>query len=91
MDVILLEKIENLGGIGDMVSVKAGYGRNYLLPTGKAKLATKANMAEFEAMRAELEQRAAKELAAAKARAEKLDGLRVARPGGTRTRGAPRH
>lgn len=77
MDVILLEKVENLGGIGDLVSVKAGYGRNFLLPTGKAKLATKENMAEFEAMRAELEQRAAEELAAAQARAAKLDGLRV--------------
>lgn len=77
MEVILLEKVENLGGIGDMVSVKSGYGRNFLLPQGKATLATAENMAEFEARRAELEKKAAEELAAAKARADKLQGARV--------------
>ena len=77
MEVILLEKVENLGGIGDKVTVKPGFGRNYLLPQGKATLATPANLAEFEARRAELEAKAAEELAAAKARAEKLEGARV--------------
>lgn len=72
MQVILLERIENLGGIGDQVKVKPGYGRNYLLPQGKAALATKMNIAKFEAMRAELEARAAKELQAAQERAEKI-------------------
>ena len=80
MEVILLEKVENLGGIGDKVTVKPGYGRNYLLPHGKATLATPANLAEFEARRAELEAKAAEELAAAKARAEKLEGARVEIP-----------
>lgn len=55
MEVILLEKIANLGNLGDKVNVKAGYGRNYLLPQGKATAATPANIAEFEARRAELE------------------------------------
>ena len=77
MEVILLEKVETLGGIGDKVTVKPGYGRNYLLPQGKATLATAANLAEFEARRAELEAKAAEELAAAKARAAKLEGARV--------------
>lgn len=77
MDVILLEKVENLGGIGDKVSVKAGYGRNYLLPQGKATLATAKNLAEFEARRAELEAKAAESLAAAKKRAESLGGAKV--------------
>lgn len=77
MEVILLEKVENLGGIGDKVTVKPGFGRNYLLPQGKATLATPANLAEFEARRADLEAKAAEELGAAKARAEKLEGARV--------------
>ncbi len=72
MEVILLEKIENLGGIGDKVSVRPGYGRNFLLPKGKAKLATKANLVEFEALRAELEKKAADELAHAEKRAADL-------------------
>ena len=72
MQVILLERIENLGGIGDQVKVKPGYGRNYLLPQGKAALATPINVARFEAMRAELEAKAAAELAAAQERAEKI-------------------
>ncbi|MEL6198661.1 MAG: 50S ribosomal protein L9 [Pseudomonadota bacterium] len=80
MEVILLEKVENLGGIGDKVTVKPGYGRNFLLPQGKATLATPANLAEFEARRAELEAKAAEELAAAKSRAETLEGARVEIP-----------
>ena len=80
MEVILLEKVENLGGIGDKVTVKAGYGRNFLLPQGKATLATPVNLAEFEARRAELEARAAAELAAAEERAGKLNGARVEIP-----------
>ena len=71
MEVILLEKVENLGSIGDKVSVKPGYGRNYLVPKGKAKLATPANLAAFEAHRAELETKAAQELADAEAREAK--------------------
>lgn len=72
MQVILLNKVENLGTLGDIVNVRAGYARNFLIPYGKAKAATKANMAEFEARRAELESQAAAELAAAVAQAEKL-------------------
>ena len=75
MEVILLEKIENLGGIGDTVKVKSGYGRNYLIPQGKATLATPEHLAEFEARRAELEARAADELTSAQARAEKFEDL----------------
>lgn len=75
MNVILLDKVENLGDIGDLVTVKPGYGRNFLIPQGKAALATKANMAEVEARRAELEKRVAEETAAAKARAELIQGM----------------
>lgn len=74
MEVILLENIGNLGNLGDKVKVKAGYGRNFLLPTGKAVPATSANVQEFEARRAELEKAAQEKLAAAKARAEELEG-----------------
>ena len=77
MNVILLDNVENLGKIGDLVKVKPGYGRNYLLPQGKAALATKANLAEVEARRAELEKAAAEELAAAKSRAELIDGMEL--------------
>ncbi|MGM0563944.1 MAG: 50S ribosomal protein L9 [Pseudomonadota bacterium] len=77
MDVILLEKIGNLGVLGDKVSVKSGYARNYLIPQGKAKMATPENLREFEERRAELEAQAAEQLATAQARAEKLDGLEV--------------
>ncbi len=77
MEVILLEKVQNLGNLGDKVQVKAGFGRNFLVPYGKAVPATKENVAKFEARRAELEQAAQEKLAAARARAEKLDGLRV--------------
>ena len=59
MEVILMESVENLGAVGDKVSVKSGFARNYLVPQGKAKLATAANLAEFEARRAELEKLAA--------------------------------
>jgi large subunit ribosomal protein L9 len=75
MEVILLEKVENLGNIGDQVNVKSGYGRNFLLPKGKATLATAENIAIFDARRAELEAKQAEELAAAQARADKLEGL----------------
>ncbi len=72
MDVILLQKVSNLGNIGDRVEVKSGYGRNYLLPSGKATLATPANVAKFEARRAELEKIAREQLAEAESRAEQL-------------------
>ncbi|MEM7764095.1 MAG: 50S ribosomal protein L9 [Pseudomonadota bacterium] len=77
MDVILLEKVENLGGIGDKVSVKSGYGRNFLLPQGKATLATPENLEAFEARRAELEAREAEALSAAQKRATTLKDARV--------------
>ena len=77
MEVILLQKIANLGDIGDRVTVKPGFGRNYLLPGGKATLATPVNIAKFEARRAELETRATTELAAAKTRAAALEGFKL--------------
>ncbi len=77
MEVILLQKIANLGDIGDRVRVKPGFGRNYLLPGGKATLATPVNIAKFEARRAELEIRATTELAAAQARAAALEGFKL--------------
>ena len=77
MQVILLEKVGKLGSIGDQVSVKSGFARNFLFPYGKAVPATSANVAEFEARRAELEAAAAEKLAAAEARAEKLNELTV--------------
>ncbi|MEI5640413.1 MULTISPECIES: 50S ribosomal protein L9 [unclassified Pseudoalteromonas] len=75
MQVILLDKIANLGGLGDQVNVKAGFARNFLFPQGKAVPATKANIETFEARRAELEAKIAEELTAAQARAEKLEAL----------------
>ena len=72
MQVILLEKVANLGDLGDQVKVRAGYGRNYLIPKKKAVAATKANIEMFEARRAELEKAAAESLAAAQARAEQI-------------------
>ncbi|AOS96665.1 50S ribosomal protein L9 [Microbulbifer aggregans] len=72
MEVILLDKVGKLGNVGDRVEVKAGFGRNFLLPTGKAIAATAANVAEFEAKRAELEAAAAAKVSAAESRAEKL-------------------
>lgn len=80
MNVILLDSVENLGDIGDLVNVKAGYGRNYLLPAGKAALATPANIKEFEARRKELEKAAAEELIAAKARADLIRGMQLVIP-----------
>ncbi|AGM40654.1 50S ribosomal protein L9 [Spiribacter salinus M19-40] len=77
MDVILLEKVANLGGLGDTVKVRNGYGRNYLIPQGKAKPATAENVAYFEAQRAELERKAAEDLATANKRAEQLEALTV--------------
>ena len=77
MEVILMENIENLGSIGDKVSVKAGFARNYLVPQGKAKMATAENLAEFEARRAELENAAAEALATALSRKEAIEGLGV--------------
>ncbi|MDH5359484.1 MAG: 50S ribosomal protein L9 [Gammaproteobacteria bacterium] len=77
MEVILLEKVANLGNLGDKVNVKPGYGRNYLMPKGKAVAATAANVASFEARRAELEKVAAEALAAAQARADKLEGTSI--------------
>ena len=74
MEVILLQKVANLGNIGDRVKVKPGFGRNYLLPQGKAALATAANVAKFEERRADLEKRAADDVAAARTRAARLEG-----------------
>lgn len=75
--VILLEKVVNLGNLGDVVRVKAGYARNFLIPTRKARRATQSALAEFEARRAELESAAAAKLAEAKALGDKLSGLTV--------------
>lgn len=77
MQIILLEKVINLGSLGDIVKVKDGYARNFLIPQGKAKRATEANKAEFETRRAELERVQADKLAAAQAIAGKLEGLMV--------------
>jgi len=75
MQVILLDKVANLGSLGDKVDVKAGFARNFLLPQGKAVAATKANVEKFEARRAELEAKIAEQLGAAEARAAKLAEL----------------
>jgi large subunit ribosomal protein L9 len=80
MEVILLEKVNNLGNLGEKVNVRPGYGRNFLIPQGKAVSATEENIAAFEARRAELEKAAAETLAVAEARAEKLNGLTVEIP-----------
>jgi large subunit ribosomal protein L9 len=77
MEVILLQKVANLGQIGDKVKVKPGYGRNYLLPQGKAALATAANLKKFEERRGELEKLAADELTSATLRAGQLEGFRL--------------
>ncbi|MGQ0442375.1 MAG: 50S ribosomal protein L9 [Methylophilaceae bacterium] len=77
MQVILLEKVANLGNLGDIVKVKDGFGRNFLVPQGKAKRATEANKAEFAARRADLEKQQADILIAAKARGEKLAGFAI--------------
>ena len=75
MDVILLEKVGNLGNIGDKVNVKAGYGRNYLIPNGKAIFATSENLVEFEARRSELEAAASANLVDATARAASIEAI----------------
>jgi len=75
MEVILLENIENLGTLGDKVSVKSGFARNYLVPHGKAKIATAANLAEFEARRAELEKAVADALDGAQTRQQAIEAL----------------
>ena len=77
MQIILMEKVVNLGGLGDVVKVKDGYARNYLLPQGKARRVTPENIALFEAKRAELEKVHAEKLLAAQSAAEKLTGLMV--------------
>ena len=77
MELILLQKVANLGNIGDRVKVKSGYGRNFLLPTGRATLATTKNVAKFEAMRADLEAKAAAELGSAESRAAGLKDFRL--------------
>ncbi len=77
MDLILLQKVQNLGDLGDLVTVKAGFGRNYLVPTGKAVPATKDNLAQFEARRAELEVAAKDRLGQAEARQAGLAELVV--------------
>ncbi len=77
MQVILLEKVANLGGLGDVVKVRDGFARNYLIPHGKAKRATKENLAEFEQRRADLERAQNEQLAAAQEKAAKLDNLAV--------------
>lgn len=85
MNIILLDKIANLGGLGDKVTVKSGYARNFLFPQGKAVPATGANIEKFEARRAELEAASADKLTAAQARAEKLNALEnvtIAAPAG---------
>ena len=75
MQIILLEQVQHLGRLGEIVKVKEGYARNYLIPQGKAKRATDANIAEFENRRAELEAQQETVLAEAKERATKVDGL----------------
>ena len=77
MQIILLDKVVNLGNLGEIVKVKDGYARNFLIPTGRARRATAAAKAEFEAKRAELEKAAAEKLAAAQAQGEKLAGTTV--------------
>ena len=77
MQIILMEKVVNLGGLGDVVKVKDGYARNFLIPHGKAKRATDANLKEFEGRRAELERKANEQLKGAQERGEKLEGQKI--------------
>src|SRR5512139_2979035 len=77
MQVILMDKVVNLGNLGDVVKVKDGYARNFLIPTGRARRATQANMEAFAAQKAELERVAAEKLASAQGRAGKLEGTSV--------------
>jgi len=77
MQVILMEKVVNLGGLGDVVKVKDGFARNFLIPQGKAKRASEKNLKEFEDRRAELEKKANEQLTGATERAAKLEGLKI--------------
>ena len=77
MQVILMEKVVNLGALGDVVKVKDGFARNYLIPQGKAKRATQANLKQFEERRAELEKKANEHLTSAQDRAQRLEGHKV--------------
>jgi len=77
MQIILMEKVVNLGALGDVVKVKDGFARNYLIPQGKAKRATEKNLKEFEARRAELEKKANEQLTGAQERGAKLEGQKV--------------
>jgi large subunit ribosomal protein L9 len=87
MDIILLQKVANLGNIGDRVKVKSGFGRNYLLPAGKATLATPDNIKRFEARRAELEKAAHEHLSSAEKRAEQLKEFKLVIPSKAGTEG----
>jgi large subunit ribosomal protein L9 len=86
MDIILLQKVANLGQIGDRVKVKSGYARNFLVPTGRATMATAANIAKFEAQRHELEAKANAELASAQSRAAQFADFNPAAPAHRRGR-----
>jgi large subunit ribosomal protein L9 len=77
MEIILMDKVTNLGNLGDVVKVKDGYARNFLIPQGMAKRANKANIAAFAERKAELEKQAGEKLAAAQARAEKIGGVTI--------------
>jgi large subunit ribosomal protein L9 len=77
MQVILMEKVTNLGGLGDVVKVKDGFARNFLIPQGKAKRATQANLKEFQSRRTELERKANEHLVGATERAARLEGARI--------------
>ena len=77
MQVILMEKVVNLGGLGDVVKVKDGFARNFLIPQGKAKRATQANLKEFEARRADLEKKANEQLTSAQEKGTKLEGQKI--------------
>jgi large subunit ribosomal protein L9 len=77
MQIIMMEKVANLGELGDVVKVKDGFARNYLIPQGKAKRATPANLKEFETRRAEFEKKANEQLTGSQERANKLEGMKV--------------
>jgi large subunit ribosomal protein L9 len=77
MQVILMEKVVNLGGLGDVVKVKDGFARNYLIPQGKARRATEKNLKEFENRRVELEKKANEQLTGSQERAAKLEGMKI--------------
>jgi large subunit ribosomal protein L9 len=77
MQIILMEKVVNLGGLGDVVNVKNGFARNFLIPQGKAKRATASNLKEFEARRTELERKANEQLVSSQERAAKMEGMKI--------------